>query len=183
MRRLASTVLIFLGSGLVFGAQEFVARFTYPDLAGDFYAAGNLSFPPAAVASDRNIMVYTREDQAEIPVKTVVLGSWPDGSVMNADIMFAANPARKKTYVVSWGADVRRTKSFSEAGVRPVVTFSVAGTPLQSENVDLEVGQINVRVDRSLSLRYYWHAVPIIFLICATCYRAWKVSRRRPGRV
>ena len=107
----------------------------------------------------------------------VVIQNWPDGSVLNADIMFPVNSEKRHIYLISYGPEIRRKKSFPEPAVLPVVTFAVAGAPKQSEDINLEVGQINVRVDKSVGVRYYWNIVPLVLLLSLTWYRTKKVNQ------
>jgi len=173
-----TTLLCSIAPGFIFAAERLPVNLVYPSYRGDFYASANLSFAPGAVAAEDRLAVKTTDTQEEIPAKIAVRQHWPDGSIMNADVTFAANETRKRPYAIEYGDDVRAKKRFTEAAVLPVVAFSTAGAPRTSENMNLEVGQINVRVDKSPGIRYYWHLLPILLLVALTCYRA---RRTRQG--
>lgn len=151
-----------------------MVRFDYPSFPGDFYASGNVSFPPGGLPSEYNVIVKAAESTREIPSGVKILKLWPDGSVQSAEITFPANSKTKEEYVLAYGGEIKRKKSFTETAVLPAVSFSVGGAPKRTEKVDLEVGQINVRVDQSQDFYYYWHLLPIILLIYFTCRRSRK---------
>jgi hypothetical protein len=157
-----------------FAAQEFHINFDYPSFEGDFYVSGKVSFPPSSVRSERNISVRVTDRGDEISTKIVISNTWPDGSVQGAQIIFAANSTTKYSYTLFFGEDVVRKKSFNETAVLPSISFSVGGAPMMVEQVDVSVGQINVMVDKSPSIYYYWNIIPIILLIVLTYYRSRK---------
>lgn len=157
-------------------AEEIPLSFTYPSFTGDFYASGNIFFPPGVVESEENIMVKVPK-LGEAPAKITVLRRWPDGSVLNAEVIFVANTSRKQNYVVCYGQDIQRKKIIAETAVLPTVSFSVAGAPRISEKVNIDVGQINVRVDKSHDIYYYWHIIPIVILITLSYYRYRRIRK------
>ena len=161
---------------LLLSGQEIPVRLDYPSFPGDFYASGNVSFPPGGLPSEHNVIIKTAESSREIPSGVKISKRWPDGSVQSAEITFPANSKTKEEYVLAYGADVARKKSFTETAVLPAVSFSVGGAPKRTEKLDMAVGQINVRVDKSPDLYYYWHLLPIILLIYFTCYRSRKTN-------
>lgn len=161
----------------LWGAQELAVDLEYPAFQGDFYAAGTISFPPGAAPAADCIMVADATSRREIASKIDVLQQWPDGSVLKANVLFAANVVRQVPYIVLYGENVRRSKTFSEPAVLPTVSFSVGGAPKTAETLDVNVGDINVRVDRSPGIYYYWHVAPIAALILLTLYRARKVKQ------
>jgi len=161
-----------------FCMQELSIDLSYPSYSGDFYASGTVTFPPGTVADNNHVKVVAKQTNEEVATKITILEYWLDGSIMSAEIRFAANSARKRTYSVIFGSDVKRTKNFSNAAVLPTVSFSVVGSPKDAENMNLDVGQINVRVDRSPNVRYWWHLLPIAGLITLTVIRYKK--RKNP---
>ena len=161
----------------LFSGQEILVRLDYPSFPGDFYASGNVSFPPGGLPSEYNVIVKAAESAREIPSGVKILKLWPDGSIQSAEITFPANSKTKEEYILAYGDEVKRKKSFTEAAVLPTVSFSVSGAPKRTEKVNMEVGQINVRVDKSPNLYYYWHLLPIILLIYFTCYRSRKTKK------
>jgi len=175
------TVSFFLFSAIcyVYAAQEAPVSLDYPSFEGDFYASGKVFFPPSSVKSERNIIVGLTDTSSEIPSKITILSKWPNGSIQSANIIFAANSASKKKYVVIFGEDVLRKKSFTQPAVLPTVSFSTAGAPKTVEEIDLNVGQINVRVDKSPDLFYYWHIVPVMILIGIAYYRSQRLNKDR----
>lgn len=156
--------LLLFHSGL-FAAQDFSLDFTYPDFEGDFYVSGTIVFPPSAVKSEDNIMLKAYSSGEEVPGMVTVLRKWADESILRAEIVFVANSSRPDEYIISYGEDVRRKKVFSRTAVLPTVLFSIRGSPKTSESMDVNVGRINVRVDRSSQIFYHWHIAPIILLI------------------
>lgn len=161
----------------LFSSQEIPIQFEYPFFSGDFYASGNVSFPPGGLPSKHNLIIKAAKSEREIPSQTKILELWPDGSIQSAEITFPANSKIKEEYVLVYGKELKCKKSFSEAAVLPTVSFSVSGAPKRAEKVNAEVGQINVRVDRSPGLYYYWHLLPIIALIYFTCNRSRKTKK------
>ena len=162
---------------LLLSGQEIPVRLDYPSFPGDFYASGNVSFPPGGLPSEYNVIVKTAESAREIPSGVKILKLWPDGSIQSAEITFPANSKIKEEYVLAYGNEIKRKKSFTEAAVLPAVSFFIGGAPKRTEKVDMDVGQINVRVDKSPNLYYYWHLLPIILLIYFTCYRSRKTKK------
>ncbi|HPP11937.1 MAG TPA: hypothetical protein PKW42_04315, partial [bacterium] len=93
---------------------------------------------------------------------------WPDGSVQRVEVIFTVAAGQAGHYVLVYGQDVNQKSFLRETAVLPTVSFSLAGLPPPAENMDLPVGQINVRVERSPDIRYYWHLTPlaaIVFLL------------------
>lgn len=160
-----SILFLFLSQGELYAAQDFSVYFTDPDFAGDFYLSGNIVFPPSAVKSEENVLVKFSESGEEVPSRVTVLRKWADGYLLRAEIIFAANSSLKRNYLISYGEDIKRRKVFYQTAVLPTVSFSVVGSPKTAENVNLDVGQINVRVDKSPKFYYYWHMAPIILII------------------
>jgi hypothetical protein len=150
----------------------------YPSFQGDFYAAGSVSFPPGAVRSADQILVRASESGDEIATCIREIQTWPDGSLRRADVLFAANNARPANYELVFGDEVRRTRLFKEPAVLPTVAFAVSGAPRAAEIMDVNVGTINVRVDRSPRIYYYWHLAPILLMIGLTWYRARRAKFR-----
>jgi hypothetical protein len=143
----------------------------YPEFEGDFYAEGILSFPPRAVPSDANLAVCSAEG-VETESKVAVLKSWADGSLQKVQVVFPANAARRQKYQLVFGVEVSRSKKLAQTAVLPAVSFYAAGAPRAVENIDLNIGTLNVRVDRSPGISYYWHILPITFLGWLTWYRS-----------
>jgi hypothetical protein len=159
--------------------SEISIRVAYPSFTGDFYASGRLSFPPAAAPSENNIIVRDRKTGEEVPSKISVIKKWADGSVLTAGVLFPANTRSKGDYSIIYGDSVLRRKNFTEPAVLPTVAFASAGAPRSSENMDMPVGQINVRVDRSSNIYYYWHVLPIALLIAFSIYRTRRAKKAR----
>jgi len=158
-------------------AEQIGVNFEYPDVEGDFYLAGTVFFPPSSILSINNICVLDTNTKKEIASKIVVVEKWPDDSIMSVEIIFPANSQKKTEYAISYGSDVKRRKTFSEPAVLPTVSFFPAGTGRSAENVDVSVGQINVRVDKSASVRYWWYIVPMVILLFLTVYRSVRTIR------
>lgn len=166
----------WLSSGKIFAAQDVPINFTYPSFTGDFYVSGNVSFPPGAVKSERNVIIKHKSGR-KLPARITVLRRWPDNSVLSAGIVFAANASKKHDYVLSYGQEIRGEKAFQETAVLPAVLFSVAGSPKISERIDIDVGGINVRVDKSPGVYYYWHIIPIVLLVALAYYRCRRTKK------
>ncbi len=175
MKFLVMLIGFLLFGAYLFGAQDFPVDFTYPSFSGDFYVSGSISFPPGAVKSEKNIIVKTYDLTKEVPTKINIVRKWANESVLSAEIVFVANSSRREKYMLSYGDEVERRKIFQETAVLPIISFSIGGAPKTSEKVDIDVGRINVRVDKSPGIRYYWYIVPIVILVLLSCYR----SRRR----
>lgn len=168
--------LIFLLTSLpLFASQKLELKLEYPSFDGDFYAEGVVSFSPQAVRNADQIALLAA-DGSEVASKINILDSWGNGSVMKAQIIFPANASRPQKYMLAYGEDVRRQKGFEQTAVLPTVSFYAGGAPRAAENFDLNVGTINVRVDRSPGINYYWHIVPIMFLVWLTWYRARRIE-------
>lgn len=170
-------IAVSLSCSNLFAAQALLIDFTYPTFTGDFYVSGDVSFPPAAVKSEDNIIVKSRGWDKEVPTMIRILQTWPDGSILSAEITFVANSARKESYELLYGPEIRRKKIFTETAVLPTISFSVGGLPKISEKVDIDVGQINVRVDKSHEFYYYWHIIPIVIFIALTFYRYRRIKK------
>jgi len=113
----------------------------------------------------------------EVPARVVARDHWPDGSVLAADITFAANAARPQRYLIRFGAGITGKARLGQTAVLPVVGFATGGAPRAEEKLDMPVGQINVRVDNSPAFDYYWHLAPIIGLIALVIYRTRRAAR------
>lgn len=177
MKKIILFFVLFCGPFRIFAEQRAGIDFEYPSFTGDFYVAGKMSFPPGAVLSESNITVKNAETGEEIPSRIERTEEWPDGSLLEVTILFSANTSRKKNYVVSYGTGVGRRRIFKQAAVLPIVTSSIGGTPKTSESMDMDVGEMIIKVDKSPEIRYYWHLFPILMLILFSIYRARKNSR------
>lgn len=158
-------------------AQELPIDFVYPSYQGDFYVTGKPALPPGAAAGENNIIVFSKETGIEVDTRIVPQGRWPDGSLSGAQVTFAANASRPAQYVLRYGPDVRRKKIINETAVLPTVAFALAGAPRQSQTMNVPVGQINVRVDKSPDIAYYWYAFPLLLLLWASFRRSRRVCR------
>ena len=152
--------------------------FDYPSFEGDFYLSGLVSFPPGRLKSLKNIKIVSSKSEKEITSKITVLKKWPDGSVLNAEVMFVPELSDSYDYVIVYGENIIREKILSETAVLPTISFSVGGAPKTTEDMDISVGEINVRVDRSPGIFYYWHIIPVLLLVGLTYYRAKRVNRK-----
>lgn len=163
--------LFFSLTCFVSGSSQIKIDFDYPSINGDFYVSGNVFFPPSSVYDTSNIAVIDEKTKKEVPSKITVLEKWFDDSILSAEIIFSANQQRKTEYSILYGKDVKRKRSFSESAVLPTVSFITPGTGKTTENLDISVGQLNVRVDRSPSIRYWWYLGPMFVLIFLTLIR------------
>lgn len=171
--------LFLISPQKVFSAQDFILDFTYPSFEGDFYVSGTVSFPPSSVESEDNLIVKIYETKEEIPTNINIQKRWQDNSLLSAEIIFVANFSEKKQYELSYGREIKRFKSFSKTAVLPIISFSIRGAPKIQENLNVDVGQINVRVDKSPGFYYYWHIIPIIFIVTLTYGRYRKTKSYR----
>jgi len=162
-------------------AERSSIDFTYPSFEGDFYVSGTLSFAPGAVAGPAHLQVRTVSPAQEVPAKKRALETWPDGSILTMEVTFEANASRRGEYYVSYGDDVRADRTITETAVLPSVPFSAGGAPRTAENVNMDVGQLNVTVDRSPGIFYYWHLVPIVLLTALALMRARRVGKPLPA--
>jgi len=178
MKNIIFTILVSLFL-LCANAEEnrFVIEFEYPQFKGDFYVSGRVSFPPGAVLSDKNFSVHDSLTQEEIPVMVEISEKWPDGSILDASVHFAANSSRRKDYVLSYGEGVNRSRSFTQVSTMPIVTASIGNSPSTEESLDMEVGQLIVKVDRSVDFRYYWYLLPMFGLLFLAVCRARRNSK------
>jgi len=164
---------------VLLNGAEIALNVDYPSFQGDFYVFGRLSFPPSAVLSENNMLILDRNTGEETPTKISVIRKWADGSVLSANITFPTNAGRKGDFSVIYGENVRRKKIFTDPAVLPTVAFASAGAPKSSENMDMSVGQINVRVDKSSNIYYYWHILPITLLLIIAFYRTLRAKKAR----
>lgn len=174
-------LFVFVGIACVCGSasgfQKFGIDFTYITYSGDFYVSGAVSFPPGAVKSENNVLVKAIPKEQEVPTFVNVLEQWSDGSIMTAEVMFVANVSRKAEYSLFYGEEIKREKRFSKTAVLPTVSFAMAGLPKISEEMNLDVGEINVTVDKSSAIRYYGYAIPIAIIIFLTYFRFLKARK------
>ena len=177
VRLLILFVVILVSTGELFAVEDLAVDFTYPSFTGDFYVSGNVSFAPGLVESEENTVIKTDEPDEEVPTKIVILRRWPDSSIMSVEVIFVANASQKRNYVLSYGEDIRRKKVFTKTAVLPTISFSVGGAPKISEKGSIDVGLINVRVDKSSDIYYYWHVIPIVILLALTYYRYRKTEK------
>ncbi|MCM8760482.1 MAG: hypothetical protein NC832_02040 [Candidatus Omnitrophica bacterium] len=169
-------LLLFFLTGIfvVTGKEQVDVDFAYPSIKGDFYVSGKISFPPGIIYSDDNISVRDNKTGEEIPSKITVIERWPNGSILEAEILFPANVARKRDYIVSYGNDIKRGKKFTKTAVLPIISASIGKTPQTTEAIDMAVGELLVKVDKSPDVRYYWYIIPMGILIFLTLYRTLK---------
>lgn len=160
-------------------AEDLPVNLEYPSFKGDFYASGRITLPPGKAPTGKNIAIKNGSTWEEVPSLITIRKKWPDGSVMSADIIFPANAEERADYKISFGGDVEGKSRFSEPAVLPTVTFSIAGSPKSAETMDMAVGQINVRVDKSSNIYYYWHIVPITILTLIVLYRTNRARKKR----
>ena len=150
MKNIIVTILVSLFL-LCANAEEnrFVIEFEYPQFKGDFYVSGRVSFPPGAVLSDKNFSVHDSLTQEEIPVMVEISEKWPDGSILDASVHFAANSSRRKiTFFLRRG----REQAGLSPGLPPAVTAS-ANSPRTEESLGMAARLIVVdRVSISILL-------------------------------
>ncbi len=161
--------------------QEIQVAFEHPSFTGDFYVSGTVALPPGAVRDADQLAVYSTAPDREVQSKIAITSRWPDGSILKARVLFPANIQRRTTYQIRYGDDIRRRNSFEEAAILPTVSFAVGGAAQIRENMDVSVGQINVRVDRSPQVYYYWHVIPITLLLLLLWFRARRARRAPAG--
>ncbi len=171
------SVFFFTGIFVVAAGEKLQVDFSYPSLKGDFYVNGKVSFPPGTVNAEENIIVQDKQTGEEIPTKITVAERWPDGFVLEAEILFPANAGRQRNYIVVYGSDVKRRKKFTQTAVLPIISASIGKTPQTTESIDIPVGELLVKVDKSPDIRYYWYALPLVILIFLTVYRALRNVR------
>jgi len=170
-------LLLVCRCSFLFSSEKIDISFEYPGLKGDFYVSGTIFLPPASIFSSDNISVMDTVTKKEVPSKITVSEKWPDGSILSAEIIFPANASKKTQYTIFYGNEVKRNKIFSEPAVLPTISFSTGSTGRTAENIDVSVGQINVRVDKSISVRYWWYVLPLMLLIFFTVYRSLTINR------
>jgi len=170
-------LILFASLFCLHAEQRARIDFEYPSMKGDFYVTGKISFAPEVVSSESHIAVRDADRGEEIPTRIDRVEEWPDGSLLEVIILFPANASRQKKYVLSYGNDIVRKRIFTQTAVLPVVNSTIGGTPKTTESLDMNVGEMLVKVDRSPGIRYYWHVLPIGILILLTAYRALRNSR------
>jgi len=171
-------LLFLFKCNFLFCSEKIDISFEYPDIKGDFYVAGTVFFPPSSILSSDNIAVMDTATKKEVPSRITVSEKWPDSSILSAEIIFPANTGKKTAYAIFYGKEIKRGKIFSEPAVLPTVAFFTGSTGRTAENIDVSVGQINVRVDKSISIRYWWYVLPLMVLIFFTVCRSLTISRR-----
>lgn len=167
-------VFLLTGIFLVKADEKLHIDFSYPAIKGDFYVSGRVSFPPGIVSSEDNISILDSSTGEEIPSKITLTEKWPDGSVLEVEILFPANAGKKRKYIVSYGNDVKRRKKFNQTAVLPIISSSIGTSAQTKETIDIPVGELLVKVDKSPDVRYYWYILPMGLLIFLTLYRTVK---------
>ncbi len=170
-------LLLLMVAGLAC-CEEIKIEFEYPSFYGDFYLTGSVLFPPSSVFDVTNIIVADARTKKEIPSKIIVQQQWFDGSILEAQITFPANINRKTEYCVIYGIGVQRKNPINELAVLTTVPFYTPGYGRAEENIDVPVGQINVRIDKSSNIRYWWYIFPMSFLIILTFIRSMRINRQ-----
>lgn len=158
-------------------ADKLSIDFIYPSISGDFYVNGKISFQPGKVLNEDNIIVKNSKTNEEIPSKITVLEKWYDGSILEVEILFPANTIKQAKYEIVYGEDIKRRKKITQTSVLPIINASIGKTPQSTENLNMDIGELLVKVDKSSDLRYYWHFFPIFILIFFTIYRTVKNSK------
>ncbi|HPP30169.1 MAG TPA: hypothetical protein PLE69_04495 [bacterium] len=166
------SVFFFTGIFVGIAGEKLQVDFSYPSLKGDFYVNGKASFPPGIVNSEENISIQDKQTGEEVPTKIIVVERWPDGSLLEAEILFPANAKRQRNYIAVCGSDIKRRKKFTQTAVLPIISASIGKTPQTTESIDMAVGELLVKVDKSPDIRYYWYALPMGILLFLTVYRA-----------
>ncbi|GEM_PF-1059597 len=171
-----SILLFLITSPMALGMERTAIDFTYPSISVEFYVSGAVTFPPGLVKMKQNIQVL-KDGLEEVPIKLTIQESWPDGSILNAEVIFVASTSRRASYLLCYGDDVKGIRRMEKTAVLPTIAFSVGGAPRTEEKVNVDVGTLNVIVDRSPPLYYYWHIIPITLIIVMVIIRA-----RRTGK-
>lgn len=178
MKKTLITIIFLLIYSICLSGEKLSIDFTYPSISGDFYVNGKTSFPPSSVLSEDNITVNDLNTGEEIPTKIIVIEKWPDNSILEAEILFPANTNKQRKYVLAYGKDIKRSKKFTQTAVLPIISASIGKAPQSTENINIDVGELLVKVDKSPDIRYYWYILPILFLLFLTIYRTIKNSRQ-----
>ncbi|MGB9678133.1 MAG: hypothetical protein ACPLZ9_05880 [Candidatus Ratteibacteria bacterium] len=171
-------IIIFLSiSYICLSVEKLSIDFTYPSLKGDFYVVGKISFSPSLVISEDNITVKDLNTGEEIPSKITILERWPDNSILEVEVLFPVNANKQRKYILTYGNEINRKKKFNQTSVLPIINASIGKNPLSTESINIDVGELIVKVDRSSEVRYYWHILPISFLLFLTFYRIRKSNK------
>jgi hypothetical protein len=178
MKKILTTFLFISVYIFCMPGERLSIDFTYPNLSGDFYVNGRVSFPPDKILSEDNIIVSDLFTNQEIPTKITIIERWIDGSVLEAEILFPANTSKQKKYVLIYGKDIKRKKKFAQTSVLPIINASIGKLPLSTESINIDVGEMLIKVDKSPEIRYYWYILPISLLLFLTIYRSIKNSKQ-----
>ncbi|MCX7916831.1 MAG: hypothetical protein N2589_01695 [bacterium] len=177
MRNILIIIILLSLQGICISGEKLPIDFTYPTIPGDFYVNTKVSFQPGKVLSEDNITVNDAETGVEIPTKITVLEKWPDNSILEVEILFPANTNKKRKYVLNYGEDIKRRKKFTQTAILPIINSSIGKTPQSTEAINMDVGELLVKVDKSPDIRYYWYILPSVIFIFLTIYRTTKNSR------
>lgn len=178
MKKKLIIIIFLLMCSFCLSSERLTINFLYPSLSGDFYVNGKVSFPPSSVLTEDNITVTDFNTGEEIPTKITVLERWPDNSILEIEILFPANTNKQRRYILNYGDDIKRKKKITQTSVLPIINASIGKTPQPTESINIDVGELLVKVDKSSDIRYYWYILPILFLISLTIYRTIKNTRQ-----
>jgi len=163
----ALIALIILAAPRPARSEQASIQFDAPLPQGRCVALGTVEFPVGALRSSDSIRVLS--GALEVPAAMVASDSWPDGSIMSVDLAFPVEDATQP-YSVQWGAQ-RRNAVYEFTPRSNLKTVSFSTGPSAGPSLDVQVGQLTVRVDKHPGLYYYWYLVPIAAILAALIYR------------
>jgi hypothetical protein len=137
-----------------------------------------VDFDAGVLPSADTLRVVLEPGAVEVPAAVTGAVPWPDGSVMAANLAFPAEDVqvRNGQFWVVWGETPRaRTFQFSASSQGRTVPF-VIGAPPPAPVLDMQAGQLVVRLDKHPEYFYYWYLIPIGAILALLIYR--KVQMR-----
>ncbi len=147
-----------------------------PATGGKYLATGTVELAPGVVTDLKQFRIVSPSDEPGgqvVPFAVLSEVRWPDGSLMAVQLAFpvtAKDVAERRYWLESAGSGP--PEQYTGPRDLPVLRFrlSESSEPVRV-HLDMDVGQLMVRVDQHPELYYYWYLIPIACILGLLIWR------------